>query len=301
MTFRKFLTTLLLLFIVQQNNLAKKPVYVLTTIPELSWAIKQIAPKNFKIEALLKPGVNAHYVDAKPSFIMKLKKADLVCSIGLGLEGAWLNRSIQRSFNEKITSNKSGHCLTGKKVKVLGSLKVSLDRSHGHLHADGNPHYWYSPSKIVEVLPYLESKINFFIKDDILAQNNLKIKVQTLTKKLNETEKYWKTQFSQKKYNTITQYHSDFDYYIASLGLNNVASLESKPGVPPSAEHLNKILKITKEQKVKVILAHPWDPLKVINSLAKKIGAKSVIWPHKEKDYIKAYTAFSQQILDSME
>jgi len=269
---------------------SKKGKVVYATIPELAWVLRRLAPEETEIESLLEPGVNAHYVDAKPSFIMKLKKADMVCSVGLGLEGAWLGRAIERSFNDKLDS--SHKCEVGNAISVMGLPDSPMDRSHGHMHAQGNPHFWYAPSRMIEAVDFLSKRLQFLFEDE-------PSKVETIGKKAEELKLQLKTVLgkarkilAKKSGKTVSQYHSDFDYLIEDLDLKKSMSIESKPGMPPSVAHLSAFKNTIEEEKVKVILSLPWDPGSVVSKLAEDVGAKVVTWPVEEGNYLKAFEAF---------
>jgi len=283
-----------------QPSWAAKPVKVYASIPELAWILENLAPPQAKVESLLALGVNAHYVDAKPSFIMKLREADLLCQVGFGLESAWLDRAIERSFNKNLTKGKKGYCAANAAISVLDRSPTPLDRSHGHMHAQGNPHFWYAPSKLAELVPYLKEKLSaHFAKEQSLV-DEIANKANVLSNKLYAAENKWKTKFSKASSAKIIQYHSDFDYYVEALGLESVVSIESKPGVPPTVSHLAKVKKLSKKNNVKVILTMPWDPKESVDSVAKLISAKVVSWPTDESDYIESFETFSKSVLEAI-
>lgn len=274
------------------NAQSKSVVYA--TIPELAWIAGRLTEQSPPVDSLLEPGVNAHYVDAKPSFIMKLRKADMVCSVGLGLEGAWLDRAIERSFNTKLQTTHA--CVLGGSISVIGRAEEAKDRSFGHLHAEGNPHFWYAPSRMIEATEYIAKRLTFLAEEDSSRVDQIQKNSKELVRELRESLVKAQQKLASKSIRTVSQYHSDFDYVISDLGLEKVMSIESKPGVPPSTEQLSKFKKTIQEKKVKVILSLPWDPKGVVSKLADSENVKVVEWPVKEADYLKAFDVFVSRL-----
>jgi len=275
---------------------------VYATIPELTWILRELSPQGARVESLVEAGVNAHYVDAKPSFVMKLRDADMVCAVGLGLEGAWLGRSIERSFNHKLNSTHS--CTVGPEISVIGEANSPKDRSHGHLHAEGNPHFWYAPSRMIEAANYLSNRVQFLYtgeEGEASRGAELTEKSTQLTAKLHTLLSSARAKLSKNSVRTVSQYHSDFDYLIEDLGLEKTMSIESKPGVPPSTAQLSKFKKTMSDKKVKVILSLPWDPKESVFGLAKELGATVVEWPVNKENYLEAFEIFVQRLDEALQ
>jgi len=274
---------------------AKEKKVMLTTIPELTWLAQEIAPESLQIHSLLKSGVNAHYVDAKPSFIMKLRKADMLCMVGLGLEGAWINRALEKSMNKELLK-KENKCQLGSAIKVIGKATKSFDRSHGHLHAEGNPHFWYASGAMIDAVGYLQKKIKYLAPESVLEIDQ---KTQKLIEKLSQLKEKWLGIFQDKKM-SVAQYHSDYDYYLQELQLKRIQNVETKPGVPPSLKDLKAFQDAALENKLNAILAFPWDPKELLHSLSKKVNAELILWPSDEVNFLKAYEQFSKELLNSI-
>ena len=140
---KKFIT---LLFIFLSLNAFSK-LKVVATTPDLAYAIKKIGGKRVKVFSLLNGNEDPHFVDAMPSWISKVSKANIFCFVGLELEIGWAPKVLTRSGNSKVQSGGKGHCNVGNYIDALEVPKGKIDRSMGDVHAGGNPHYHLGPSQ----------------------------------------------------------------------------------------------------------------------------------------------------------
>lgn len=243
-------------------------INVVTTLPDIAEVVRFIGGDQVTVQSLLSGSEDPHYAEARPDFILKVNKADVVCAIGLDLEIGWLPKVLSKSGNAKIQPGGKGFCELGRSVETLNKPSGRIDRSLGDVHAHGNPHFTLSPSKLgesgLEVVKVL-SGIDPMNKS-LFEENYSRFK-----KKMSDLEAELQ---SQVKKVTVMEYHQEFTYFFNAYGLKSVGSLEEKPGVPPSAARIAKMAQVAKENKVNVLYATAATPHKIRERFQELSGVK---------------------------
>lgn len=248
-------------------------VKVVTTLPDIAEVVREIGQNHVDVQSLLQGNEDPHYAEARPDFILKVNRADIVCSMGLELEIGWLPKVLEKSGNKKVQTGSDTYCELGRTVKALDIPTGVINRSLGDVHAHGNPHFNLSPLKLVEggaeVLRVLtialpEQKAELEKNYDSFAA-----KMKALQAKLQ----------AQLKLGKVMEYHKEYSYFFAAYGLTSVGSLEEKPGMPPSAARIAQVAKMAKEQKVTVLFASPSAPHKTLERFKELSGIAVVVVP----------------------
>lgn len=234
---------------------------VQTTTTELAWLAQEIGQGTATVRSFLNGSENPHYADATPSFALWAKRADVVVSVGLDLEAAWLPRTLQRSGNRNVQPgiSSSGFCEVGGFLEVHGVAKGTRDRSMGHLHSKGNPHFWYSLQQTQKAAEAIYSCLKSSIRglpDPELTLARLEQNMAALRARFQlESEKLERLLETRRGSPiSVVQIHEDFEYFLAELNLSSWGSLEDKPGIKPSAGRISKAAKQAKLQNVPVLL-----------------------------------------------
>jgi len=290
-----------------QNSTQKttKTINALATLPDVAWAIEQIGKDKVTVSTLLSGFEDPHFVEARPDFILKASKADLLCMIGLGLENAWINRVIERSSNKKIRQGEAGHCVLGSKIEVLEKPSSSTDRSMGDIHADGNPHFWIAPKyfahstlEIAEKLASIDPENATFFQEN---QKALVMQLSSISDSINE-------KFKQKKPGAIQviEYHKDFSYFFKEFDFQTIGSIEEKPGVPPSAKRLSERALFAKKNQIAFAIASDHHPSPLLRKFSEISKLPLVIVPLSSrpskapKDYAELIENISNQIIEAL-
>ncbi len=251
---------------------AQAKLNVVATTPDLAAIAQEIGGKLVDITTLARPTEDPHFVDAKPSFIVKLNKADVLLHGGAELESAWLAPLLAGARNAQIVSAAKGdvRCCDG--VQML-EVPTALDRSQGDIHAAGNPHFLVDPVNakiaahhIADVFAKLDAE------QAATYQANYTRFAETLDAKLAE----WQKKLEPFKGARIAAYHNSWPYFAKRFGLEIDLFLEPKPGIPPSPAHLAQVIAKMKEQKVKVIFHDPYLDRRTADSVASATGATVV-------------------------
>lgn len=274
-----------LILLVSVDALAK--INVVTTLPDIAEVVRAIGGDHVTVQSLLSGSEDPHYAEARPDFILKVNKADVVCSMGLDLEIGWLPKVLSKSGNARVQPGGKGYCELGKSVETLNKPTGRIDRSLGDVHAHGNPHFNLSPRKLGEsggeVLKVLSSL-------DPANKSEFEANYSKFNKTMSELEAQLKSQLRKM---TVMEYHQEFTYFFNAYGLNSVGSLEEKPGVPPSAARIAKMAQIAKQNKVSVLFATAATPHKIRERFEELSGVKvktlpSYVQSHQDPKTIEA-------------
>ena len=238
------------LFIISLNAYGK--LNVVATTHELGWLISQIGAEHVEVTTLLTGMEDPHYVDAVPSFIQRVANANLVISVGLGLESAWLGLVIRRSGNLKV-QDQNGHLEVGKVVDVIKDHQGHIDRSMGDVHPEGNPHFWLSPPHMKQAARGITK---FFVTHKKEHEEFFNNNLRTLLNHLDDLESliFKKLKFLPENFKVI-EYHKEFGYFFQTFGINSLDALEEFPGVPPSAGRIARVSKKAQSKKVNILFA----------------------------------------------
>ncbi len=246
---------------------------VVCSLPFIGDIAKQIGKEKIEITVLVKPSEDPHYVEAKPSMILAVRKCDILFYNGLDLEIGYLPRIIESSANQKIQPGREGNVDLSQFISPI-EVPTTLDRSMGDIHPLGNPHYLYSPYNIKGVARGIESVLSKFDPENqTFYKNNL----NEFLKALSQKEEEWKKLNLKGK--KVVTYHKLLEYLADEYGFEIVTNIEPKPGIPPSAKHLSSLLDTLKNEKIDLIITANTIGEKEVRYLSEKSGVKMAIIP----------------------
>jgi zinc/manganese transport system substrate-binding protein len=245
---------------------------VVVTTPDLASIAKEVGGEAVEITTLAKPTEDPHFVDAKPSFIVKLNRADALIEGGAELEIGWLPALLDQSRNPKLAPGAPGHIACSQGVQLL-EVPSTLDRSKGDIHAAGNPHYLVDPLNAKIVAQHIADSFSALDnKDAEIYRANLKKFLGTLDAKIGG----WQSKLEPFKGSQLVAYHNSWLYFSERFGLKIDLFLEPKPGVPPTPTHLAEVITKMKSDKVRVIIVDPYLNRRTAETVAAKMEAKVV-------------------------
>ncbi len=256
--------------------LAAAPAYaklnVVATTPDLAAIAQEIGGNLVDVTTLARPTEDPHFIDAKPSFITKLNKADVLLHGGAELESAWLSPLLSGARNARIVAAAKGDIRCCEGVPML-EVPAALDRSQGDIHAAGNPHFMVDPVNAKTAAHHIaDAFATLDASQAATYQANNKRFAETLDAKMVE----WQKKLEPFKGARIAAYHNSWPYFAKRFGLVIDVFLEPKPGIPPSPAHLAQVITKMKEQKVKVIFHDPYLDRRTADSVAAATGATVV-------------------------
>jgi ABC-type Zn uptake system ZnuABC Zn-binding protein ZnuA len=246
---------------------------VVTTIPDLKSLTEAVGGDFVDVDSLTRGTQNFHEAEVRPSMMLKLRRADAVVENGLDLD-AWADVAIEGANNPQIVRGGRGRIEISQGVELLEVPTARVDRSMGDVHPRGNPHFSLDPGlapvitrNIVEGLARLapEHRAAF-------EQNR-----QAFLAQLEQRMIGWTKAMAPFRGSKVVVYHPDFIYLLTRFGLVQAATLEDRPGIPASPQHIVSLIRQMKEEKIKVILVEPWNDVKLATRVAEEAGAKALV------------------------
>jgi zinc/manganese transport system substrate-binding protein len=243
---------------------------VVATTPDLAALAREICGTSCDVKALAKPTEDPHFVDAKPSHIVTLNRADVLIEGGAELELGWLPPLLESARNSRIAAGAPGRIVASQGVRML-EVPATFDRSRGDVHPYGNPHFLLDPLNVKLIVAQIADHLSRVDpKSAGLYRANLAKFNAALDAKLVE----WQKQLAPYAGTKIVTYHKDFAYLAERFKLDVVETLEPKPGIAPSPAHLAKVISIMKATGARVILVQPYQNRKTAETVARQTAAE---------------------------
>ena len=250
---------------------------VVATTPDLASVAREIGGDRVNVVALAKPTEDPHFVDAKPSFIVTLNRADALVEGGAELELGWLPPLLENSRNSRVAAGAPGRIVASEGIRLL-EIPTSFDRSKGDIHSLGNPHYMIDPAAAKIVAGNIARHFAQLDPKNAATYNaNLAKFVSRIDAKLAE----WQKELAPYRGAKIVTYHRDFIYFAQRFGLTIVDELEPKPGISPSPAHLAQVIGEMKRTNAKIILVQPFQNRKTAETVARQTGATVIDAPQQ--------------------
>jgi zinc/manganese transport system substrate-binding protein len=263
------LLALFVLFIVAP---ATSQIKVVTTLTDLKSITEFIGGNRVDVFAIATGYQNPHFVDPKPSYILKLAHADMFVTVGLDLETGWVPPLLNSARNAKIQKGGDGYTDASVNVPLL-QVPTSINRGEGDIHIYGNPHYWLDPANgkfIAQNIFNTLSRLDPDHRD--MFQANLNRFNETIDAKIKE----WTGKLASYKNTKVIVYHNEWPYFEQRFGLHIMDYLEPKPGIPPTPSQLAKVIGEMKRDNIKIIINSPYFTTEDANLVARNAGGKVV-------------------------
>ncbi len=295
-----------IIFIVSTWGMAEaRKIKILTTTTDLTSIAKSIAGEHATVYSLCSGKEDPHFLQAKPSYIIMARDADLWIRVGMELEIGWEQPILDGSRNSNIRIGESGHLDASERVMRLGVPTTRISRAMGDVHPQGNPHYWLDPlngrivakriaTRLGQVFPQhaddfqrnlktFQRKFDehMFGKALVDRLGGAKLWTLELKNKLEKTLKTlhlenqlggWKGMMRPFQGEKMITYHQSWDYFAHRFGFEVAQELEPKPGIPPSPAHVLEVIQNVKEQNIRVLLVEPYYSRKAPDLIASKTG-----------------------------
>jgi len=250
-------------------------VKVITASTDLKYICERIGGELVKVESLASGDQDLHMVEPRPSMVFKLKKADMVVRVGLDLD-MWLDSLINAAKNGRLFYGQPGYVDASVGIPLLEKPEGKVDASMGDIHIYGNPHYWLDPANGKVMAKNILAGLKRAMPEHAARlDSNYAQFAQELDSRLDG----WTRRMAPLKGLKIVTYHSSWPYFAARFGLDVAGHVEPKPGIPPSASHLDGLVKKMKAENIRVILTETYYPRKGPDFLAGKTGARVVTAP----------------------
>jgi len=273
-------STTLLLATVSAVLLAAAParaaLKVVATTQDLESLAKEVGGDKVETESLAKGYQDPHQVEPKPSFILKLNKADLLIVVGRELEIGWLPALINQARNPRIQAGADRYLDASNFAHILEIPTGQITRAMGDVHPLGNPHYWLDPENGKIIAREIADKLGELRPADKAGFSQ---RAAAFSSRVTEAEKRWLAMIAPYKGLKVVTYHRSFPNLAYRFGLNVIGYVEPRPGIPPTPQHTLDLINEMKAQNVKVMLIEPYFDLKTPNSIGRATGAEVLVMP----------------------
>ena len=245
---------------------------VVATLPDLAALATEIGGDKIEITAMGKPTEDPHFVDARPSFVVKLRSADVLLEGGAELEIGWLPPLLQNARNAKIETGAPGRVIASQGLRLL-NVPANVTRAAGDVHALGNPHFLVDPIIAKTVAQHIAQAFAAVDQPNAAGYDaNYKKFEAAIDAKLQE----WGAKMLPFKGANVVAYHDSWVYFAHRFGFTIDTFLEPKPGIPPSPSHLAEVIAAMKARKSKAILVEPFHNRKIAEKVSAATGANII-------------------------
>jgi ABC-type Zn uptake system ZnuABC Zn-binding protein ZnuA len=298
-----FLVTIQMIF--YGNRIEAGDLYVVTTLPSLASITQSIGGEFIDVYSITRGVQDAHYVEAKPSYMMKLNKADLLVYSGLELEIGWLPLLIQGARNDEVTVGSRGNLNASSALPaeaILERPRGEVDRSMGDVHPLGNPHYLLNPNNAIDVTYLITDKLcELDPEHKSQYRKNSEQFIRQLKKKIDDLQE--KADHLRGK--ELVCYHVHWSYFLGWLGIESAGYIESRPGIPPTPRHKQEIIQMMTEHNIKVVIISTWKEPTRAEEVAESTGATLLLLPGEvgamegADDYVSWVEYLTTQLVDA--
>ena len=268
------LTLLVLVFVSLVSGAgAAQKIRVVATIPDLKSLTEAVGGDLVEVDSLTRGIQNFHEAEVRPSMMLKLRKADLLVENGLELD-AWVDVAVQGANNPNIIRGAAGRLEVARGIPVLEVPTTRVDRSMGDVHPLGNPHFSLDPGLAPIITQnILEGLARIAPEHRATFERNR----QAFLARVDQAMARWTKTLEALKGAKLVAYHPSFIYFVTRFGFVQVGTVEDRPGIPPSPQHLVRLIQLMKSERVKAILVEPWNDVKLATRVAEEAGARALV------------------------
>ena len=274
MSKRLFASAVALLTAAAGVTQAASKLNVMTATQDLASLAREVGSDLINADSIAMGYQDPHFVEPKPSFLLKLQKADLLVVVGLQLEIGWLPPLITQSRNPKIQVGAPGYLDMSQSCQILEIPTGQVTRAMGDVHPLGNPHYWLDPDNGRRIAKALAAKFSEMQPANAAAFAQ---RYADFDKRLAAAEKGWEAKMAPYRGRKVVTYHRSWPNFCDHFGLVVVDYVEPKPGIPPSPVHTLEVINTMKREGIKLILVEPYFDLRAPNKIAQDVGGQVAV------------------------
>jgi zinc/manganese transport system substrate-binding protein len=252
-----------------------KKLNVVTSTTDMAALTQEVGGDKVNVDSIAKGYQDPHFVEAKPSFLLKLRQADLLISVGLQLEIGWLPPLITQSGNPRIQVGAGGYLDASQFAQILEIPQGTVTRAEGDVHPLGNPHYWLDPDNGRRIAKGVAGKLGDLDPGDAAYFQQ---RFQDFDKRLSVAEQKWDGEMKPYRGRKVVTYHRSFPNFAQHFGLDVIGYVEPRPGIPPTPSHTLELIQLMKRENAKVVLVEPYFDLKTPQSIGRATGAQVIVY-----------------------
>ena len=254
---------------------AAKKLNVVTATTDMAALAQEVGGDRINVEAIAKGYQDPHFVEAKPSFLLKLRQADVLIVVGLQLEIGWLPPLITQSGNPRVQVGAAGYLDASQFAEILEIPTGVVTRAMGDVHPLGNPHYWLDPDNGRRVARGFAQKFGDLDPEDAAYFQQ---RFQDFDKRLTAAEQRWDAEMAPYRGRKVVTYHNSATNFAKHFHLDVIGYVEPRPGIPPTPSHTIELIGLMKRENCKLVLVEPYFDLKTPNSIGAATGANVIVY-----------------------
>jgi zinc/manganese transport system substrate-binding protein len=252
-----------------------KKLNVVAATEDMSSLAQEVGGDKISVDLIAKGYQDPHFVEAKPSFLLKLRQADLLISVGLQLEIGWLPPLITQSGNPRIQVGASGYLDASQFCEILEIPQGTVTRAEGDVHPLGNPHYWLDPDNGRRIARGIANKLADLDPADAAYFQQ---RFQDFDKRLSVAVQKWDAEMKPYRGMKVVTYHRSFTSFAKHFGLDVIGYVEPRPGIPPTPSHTLELIQLIKRANCKAVLVEPYFDLKTPQAIGRETGAQVIVY-----------------------
>ncbi len=274
-----------------------RPLQVVTTTEDLAAIARELGGDRVSATSIARGYQDPHFVDAKPSYMVQLKKADLFVEVGRDLEVGWAPGLLNGARNPKILPGAPGFVDASSQVQVI-EIPSAVSRAQGDVHPFGNPHYWLDPINGIGIARAIRDGLARVSPADAALFDQ---RCADFEKRVTEAAARWKAQAQAIGLTGIkvVTYHRSWSYFARAFGFEVIDFVEPRPGIPPSPNHVADLTLAMKQGGIRLLIMEDFFDPRLPQKIAKDTGAALVILPTSvgADEKIKSYFDLFDQLL----
>lgn len=294
--FVALIIALLVAFLVILPAAEAKKLTVVTATTDLASLAQEVGGDRISIDSIAKGYQDPHFVEAKPSFLLKLRNADLLIVVGLQLEIGWLPPLITQSGNPRIQVGANGYLDASQFAEILEIPQGQITRAMGDVHPLGNPHYWLDPENGRRIAKGIAAKL---AEMDPADASYFQQRLQDFEQRLTAAEQRWDALIQPYNGRKVVTYHNSWPNFARHFHLQVVGYVEPRPGIPPTPAHTLDVIQMMRRDNVKIIMVEPYFDLKTPDSIARETASKVLVMTPSvggEKDITDYFKLFDYDL-----
>jgi zinc/manganese transport system substrate-binding protein len=284
-----------------------RPLRVAVTVPELGSLVKSVGGDEVDVTSFVRGAQDPHFIEARPSLIRVLSRADLFVTVGLGLEAGWVPPLLRNARNRRIQPGADGALDASRGIPLMGVQNGDVDRSMGDVHAGGNPHYLLDPVnglRVVQAIAVALTRLRperaelfehrralferlllvRLVGDEFVARHGASTvaaaalggRIQGLAASSGIAPAGWLGQMAPHRGKSVIADHDLWPYFTARFGIKVAGFLEPLPGITPTTRHLASIVEQMKRESIRAILSAAYFHPRYAQKVAAATGATVV-------------------------
>ena len=249
------------------QSLSLASLNIVATVPNLGMLAREIGGDAVQVRVLVGPDRDAHFLEARPSMMTAIRRADLLFAVGAELEIGWLPAAIRGANNRRVQPGQPGYLEAAVHTSLIGIGKPA-DRALGDVHPMGNPHFYMDPERMAEVGYALADRLSMLAPDHADAFSE---RAKAFATAVESRMTDWRSRVARDR--SVLLYHEDADYLLNALEVRLLGYIEPLPGIPPSATHLRELVRGLADQEA-IVWSMSYQPANASEFISRELG-----WP----------------------